>query len=248
MIVKNNRKQNNHYSNIMAELTQLKKELKNLSNPAQAKNLQRFFKTGKGEYGEGDVFLGIKVPVLRKVAGQYKNLSIKDTEELLNSGIHEHRMVSLFILVRKYNKEENKKEIFNLYLRNTGNINNWDLVDLSAPNIAGDYLLDKPRGILYKLAKSKDLWEKRIAILATFIFIRNGQYEDTLKISEMLLDDKHDLIHKGVGWMLREIGKRDRAAEETFLDKYYKRMPRTMLRYAIEKFDEEKRKHYLGKQ
>ncbi len=231
----------------MPTLTQLKNELKKLSDPSQAKILQRFFKTGKGEYGEGDVFLGIKVPVLRKIAGKYRDLSLKDTEALLNSGIHEHRMVAIFILVRKYNREENKKEIFNLYLANTDNINNWDLVDLSAPHIVGDYLLDKPRGILYKLAKSRKLWEKRISILSTFTFIRNGRYEDTLKISEILLFDSHDLIHKGVGWMLRELGKRDRDTEEAFLDKYYRKMPRTMLRYAIEKFDEERRRHYLAK-
>ena len=158
-------------------------------------------------------------------------------------------MTALFILIKQYEKadERKKKTIFDFYLKNTKNINNWDLVDLSAPKIIGDYLLEKPRNVLYRLVKSKNLWKRRIAILSTFAFIKNNEFDDTLKISEMLLSDKHDLIHKAVGWMLREVGKRDQKTEEKFLKKHYLRMPRTMLRYSIEKFDEKKRKFYLVK-
>jgi 3-methyladenine DNA glycosylase AlkD len=232
----------------MASLFQLKKELRKLAKPKQAEILQRFFKTGKGEYGEGDVFLGIKVPVQRQVARKYSILSLSDIKKLLRSKIHEERMVSLFILVSQYEKADKalKKEIFNFYLKNTAGINNWDLVDLSAPNIVGNFLLDKPRNILYKLAKSKMLWERRIAILATFAFIRNNDLKDAFKLSEILLNDKHDLMHKAVGWMLREEGKRDQPALERFLKKYAKKMPRTMLRYAIERFSEKKRQYYLN--
>ncbi|MBW2990249.1 DNA alkylation repair protein [Candidatus Woesearchaeota archaeon] len=228
----------------------VKKALQTLANPNQAKLLQRFFKTGPGEYGEGDVFLGIKVPVQRKVANKFKDLSLKEVQVLLNSRIHEHRMVALFILIDKYKKADSKvkKQIFDLYLKNTKNINNWDLIDLSAPSIVGNYLLDKKKDILYKLAHSKSLWEKRISILATFEFIANKETKDTLAIAEILLHDKHDLIHKGVGWMLREVGKRvSQAEEEKFLKKHYKVMPRTMLRYAIERFDEKKKKFYMKK-
>jgi len=167
-----------------------------------------------------------------------------DIQKLLDSKIHEHRLVGLLILVDKYEKSNNK-EIVDFYLANTKNINNWDLVDLTAHKILGHYLLDKDRTLLYNLARSNDLWEKRISIISTFYFIKNNDFKDALKISEILLNDKHDLIHKAVGWMLREIGKRDQKAEEKFLKKYYKKMPRTMLRYAIEKFDEKKRKAYL---
>lgn len=231
------------------DIRKLQKDLQKLANSEKAKILQRFFKTGKGGYGEGDVFLGVMVPEQRKVAKKYKDLTLKEIQQLLNSKIHEHRLTSLFILVDKYKKadEKTKKKIFDFYLKNKNNINNWDLIDLSAPNIIGDYLLDKPRDILYKLAKSKSLWERRISILSTAAFIRNGQFDDTLRISEILINDKHDLIHKGVGWMLREVGKRNQAIEERFLKKYYKKMPRTMLRYAIEKLPENKRKFYLGK-
>ena len=228
----------------------VKKELQPLANPKQAKLLQRFFKTGPGEYGEGDVFLGIKVPVQRQVAKKYKDLSLKDIQVLLNSKIHEHRMVGLFILIDKYKNadDKGKKQIFDLYLKNTNNINNWDLIDLSSPSIVGNYLLDKKRDILYKLAHSKSLWEKRISILATFEFIANKESKDTLAIAEILLHDKHDLIHKGVGWMLREVGKRvSQAEEEKFLKRHYKIMPRTMLRYAIERFDDKKKKFYMKK-
>ena len=228
---------------------QIKKDLLQLSDPERAKNLSWFFKTGKGQYGEGDVFLGITVPEQRKVAKKYTDLSLNDLQELLNSEIHEHRFTALVILISKYRKaeESSKKEIFDFYLRNTKNINNWDLVDLSAPRIIGDYLLNKDRTTLFKLARSNILWERRISILSTFTFIDNCDFEDALSISELLLHDEHDLIHKAVGWALREIGKRDQNVEEKFLTKHYPNLPRTMLRYAVEKFDEKKRKKYLTK-
>ena len=228
-------------------LDQIKTDLSKRSNHEKAKKLSGFFKTGKGQYGEGDIFLGIPVPEQRKVAKRHIDLPLNDIQELLNSKIHEHRLTALLILVSKYGKADNsgKNKIFSFYLRNTGNINNWDLVDLSAPKIVGDYLINKDTSILFKLAKSNNLWERRIAILSTFKFIRNNDFEDALSISELLLNDEHDLIHKAVGWMLREIGKRDQETEERFLRKYSIQMPRTMLRYAIEKFDETKRKFYL---
>jgi len=228
----------------------IKEDLRKLANPSKAKILQRFFKTGKGEYGEGDVFLGVMVPEQRKVAKKYKDLSLGDIQKLLSSKVHEHRLTSLFILIDKYKKAEEaeKKKIFDFYLKNTKNVNNWDLIDLSAPKIVGHYLLDKERDILYKLAKSPSLWERRIAILSTAEFIKNNEHKDTLAISKMLLNDVHDLIHKGVGWMLREVGKWvDQEIEEEFLKKHHKKMPRTMLRYAIEKFDEKKKRFYMGK-
>ncbi|MFC1801386.1 DNA alkylation repair protein [Nanoarchaeota archaeon] len=228
-------------------LENLKKELERLGNKKQAEILQGFFKTGKGQYGNGDIFMGIKVPIQRKVAKKYLEMELKHLQKLLNSKIHEYRLIALFILIDLYKKAKNKKEIFDFYLQNTKNINNWDLVDLSAPNIVGDYLLDRSRRVLYKLARSKHLWEKRIAILATYAFIKKGEFEDTLKIAEILLKDKHDLIHKSVGWMLREVGKRSQKTEEKFLKKFYKEMPRTMLRYSIERFSEEKRKYYMKK-
>jgi 3-methyladenine DNA glycosylase AlkD len=229
-------------------LDQIKRDLSQLSNPEKAKKLSGFFKTGKGQYGEGDIFLGIPVPEQRKVAKRYIDLTLNDLQELLSSKIHEHRLTALLILVSKYEKADNsgKDEIFSFYLKNTEYVNNWDLVDLSAPKIVGDYLFNKDTSILFKLAKSNNLWERRIAVLSTFKFIRNNDFEDALSISELLLDDKHDLIHKAVGWMLREIGKRDQEIEERFLSRYCMQMPRTMLRYAIEKFDENKRKFYLA--
>ena len=239
---------NDYKENDKMMLDQLKKDLSQLSNPVKAKILSRFFKTGKGQYGEGDIFLGIPVPQQRKVAKRYVNLSLNDLQKLLFSKIHEHRLTAIIILVSKYKKADyiNKSEIFNFYLKNTKNINNWDLVDLSAPKIVGDYLINKDTAILSELAKSNNLWERRIAILSTFTFIRNNNFEDALNISELLLQDKHDIIHKAVGWMLREIGKRDQETEEQFLNKYCIKMPRTMLRYAIEKFSENKRKFYLN--
>ena len=233
-----------HYS-IM--LFQLKQKLQQLANPEKAKQLQRFFKTGKGEYGEGDIFLGIIVPEQRKIAKQFQELSLNEIQKLLNSKIHEHRLIALLILIDKYKKasEYEKQDIFNFYLENTNNINNWDLVDLSAHKIIGDFLQEKRADILYELAKSKNLWEKRISIISTFAFIRNNQFEEALKISEILLNDSHDLIHKAVGWVLREIGKKNQNVEEEFLKKHYIQMPRTMLRYALEKLNPKRRQQYL---
>ncbi len=227
----------------------LVKELEKLKDPQRAENSQWYCKTGKGEYGEEDVFLGVSLPLQRQTARKYKDLALSDLQQLLDSKIHEHRQVALIILVAQFKKasEETKKRMVNFYLKNTKRINNWDLVDGSTPHILGEWLLGKDRSILYKLAKSDNLWERRISIMVTFAFIKNNQFEDTFKIAEILLSDKHDLIHKAVGWMLREVGKRDLAAEEKFLQKHYQQMPRTMLRYAIEKFPEKKRKFYLGK-
>jgi 3-methyladenine DNA glycosylase AlkD len=215
----------------------------------KAKKLASFFKTGKGQYGEGDVFLGIAVPKQRKIARKYVDLSFDNIQKLLRSEIHEHRLTALIILVSKFEKADDidKERIFHFYLENIEYVNNWDLVDLSAPKIVGDYLFDKDRSILFRLAKSSNLWKRRIAILSTFYFIKNDDFKDSLTISELLLEDEHDLIHKAVGWMLREIGKRDQELLENFIDKHCLHMPRTMLRYAIEKFDESKRKFYLNR-
>ena len=225
-------------------------ELKLLANSVQAKNLQRFFKTGKGEYGEGDVSLGIKVPQIRSIVRKYwKETNLKVAEELLHSKYHEMRMCALLILVERYKKIASEREkIFRIYIASAKYINNWDLVDLTAPQIVGGYLADKPKTILYQFAKSKNLWERRIAILTTFNYIYQGESQETIKIARILLHDPHDLIHKAVGWMLREVGKRvDEKILTNFLDKRYKEMPRTMLRYAIEKLSEKKRKYYLSK-
>ena len=229
------------------QISKLKLKIKTLADKEVAETMQWFFKTGKGDYGEGDIFIGLKVPVQRKLAREFKDLSLAEIKELLSSSIHEERLISLFILIDKYQKadEKGKKVIFNFYLKHRKGINNWDLVDISAPKIVGRYLLEKNKSILIKFAVSKNLWERRIAILSTQEFIKNNNYKPTLQIARMLLKDKHDLIHKAVGWMLREIGKKDITVEENFLMDHYKRMPRTMLRYAIEKFPETKRKKYL---
>lgn len=232
---------------------QIIKQINSLANPVQAQVLQRFFKTKPGQYGEGDKFLGLKVPQIRKISKDFSEAQLSDLQKLLNSKIHDYRLAALSILVIQFNLAlKNKdyktcKTIYEFYLKNTKNINNWDLVDLSTPNIVGAYLLLNPtkRRVLYKLAKSKDLWEKRIAIISTFTFIKNNDFNDTLAIAKMLLKDKHDLIHKAVGWMLREVGKRNVKVEESFLKEYYKTMPRTALRYAIEKFSPVKRQKYL---
>jgi len=230
-------------------LNSLLRELKNSADPEKEKIFISFFKTGKGEYGEGDKFLGITVPCLRAISKKYQGLDLKDLQKLLNSKIHEFRLSALMILRFKYDKaDENSKEnIVKFYLKNTKNINNWDLIDLSCQYILGKWFLDRDKKILYQLVRSKNIWERRIAIISTFEFIRNNQCIDTLKISEILLNDKHDLIHKAVGWMLRELGKRDKKTEIDFLNKYYKAMPRTMLRYAIEKFNDKEKRFYLGK-
>lgn len=224
-------------------------QLKKLANPQKAVAVARFFKTGKGEYGEGDVFLGITVPQIRIIAKQCKDLSLKEIEKLLQSKIHEERLLALITLVNQFKKanEDKQKQIFDLYLGNTKYINNWDLVDSSAEYIVGGYLMNRSKNILKPLAQSNLLWERRIAIIATFHFIKQKQHEHTFTIAKILVKDEHDLIHKAVGWMLREVGKRiSEAIEETFLQQHYQQMPRTMLRYAIERFDEKKRKKYLN--
>jgi 3-methyladenine DNA glycosylase AlkD len=223
------------------------KRLKKLGNKEHATVSQRFFKTGPGEYGEGDIFIGIRVPVLRKLVKEYKDLPVSDIKILLRSPLHEERLFAILLFVRKFETGDDdiKKNIYDLYLKSTEFINNWDLVDTSAEHIVGAYLTDKSKRPLYRLAKSNRLWERRIAIMATFHFIKRREFSETLKISNMLLADRHDLIHKATGWMLREIGKRDLKTEETFLKVHYKKMPRTMLRYAIEKFSEKKRQRYL---
>jgi 3-methyladenine DNA glycosylase AlkD len=228
-------------------LTLIHNELLRYADQKQALILQRFFKTGPGEYAEGDKFLGIKVPVLRGIARQHQDLSLKETENLLHSSFHEERLLALFILIFHFNKADSKKKekIYRLYLKSTRYINNWDLVDVTAKFIVGAFLLDKNKGILSELAQSKDMWERRIAILSTFHFIEKGRFDDTLRIAKILLNDREDLIHKALGWMLREVGKRSLNTEECFLKKYYKVMPRTALRYAIERFPEKKRQAYL---
>ena len=228
-------------------LESITKELNLAADPTRAKILAGFFKTGKGQYGEGDFFWGITVPECRGIAVRYSHLSFAEIQKLLKSKIHEHRLTALLILVHQYKTGDSswRKEIYDFYLENTSYINNWDLVDLTADKILGNYLLDKDPSILLKLSKSSVLWERRIAIIATFAFIRRNKYDRTFQISKILLDDTHDLIHKAVGWMLREVGKRDLNAEERFLRKYYKNMPRVMLRYAIERFSKDKQNKYL---
>ncbi|MFA5228478.1 MAG: DNA alkylation repair protein [Candidatus Paceibacterota bacterium] len=226
-------------------MVDIEKEIQSKKDPIRAKILSRFFKTGKGEYGEGDIFLGIVVPVQRIIAKKHKDVSLKEVQKLLNSEIHEYRLTGLLILVEKYKEE--KELIYNFYIKNFKNINNWDLVDLTAPKIMGDFLEGKNKDILYSLSISSNLWERRIAIVTTFAFIKNNDFKDALKISKILLNDKHDLIHKAVGWMLREIGKRNKEKEKEFLNKYYQFMPRTMLRYSIEKFNPKEKEFYMKK-
>ncbi len=225
----------------------IQKRLRQFASREKAKVLKRFFKTGPGEYGAGDIFLGVMVPNVRKVAMEFQGAPLTEVIKLLRSGIHEERLLALLMLVSAYAKGDDalKKKIYGLYLKNTKYINNWDLVDLSAPNIVGSYLLDKSRKPLYVFARSKDLWKRRIAILATFQFIKQNDFDDTLGIAKILLMDDHDLLHKAVGWMLREVGKRSLPVEEKFLRQHYKNMPRTMLRYAIERFPEGKRRKYM---
>lgn len=227
--------------------TQVTKKLKKLGTPKRAKASARYFKTGKGQYGYGDVFLGLNAVDQRKIAKEFSDLPIPEIKKLLLNKYHECRLTGLLILVLQYKKADGRQrnKIAKFYLSNTKRVNNWDLVDLSAPNILGNYLLNKNRAVLYKLAKSENLWEKRIAILATFAFIKEDDFKESLKIAEILINDKHDLIHKAIGWMLREIGKRSLATEEKFLQEHVLRIPRTTLRYAIERFPENKRQRYL---
>jgi 3-methyladenine DNA glycosylase AlkD len=225
----------------------IQKRLKSLGNRKHAAVSQRFFKTGPGQYGEGDVFIGVRVPVLRKLAKEYSDLAVEDIAILLQSHIHEERLLALLLLVGSFLKgdEAAKTSIYAIYLNNTGYINNWDLVDSSAEHIVGAYLMNRSKSLLYRLAESENLWERRISIMSTFHYIKRHQFSETLKISKILLSDRQDLIHKATGWMLREIGKRHLQIEENFLKVHYQKMPRTMLRYAIEKFPEQKRQRYL---
>ena len=230
-----------------ASAAAIHKELRALSAPETAAILQRFFKTGPGQYGEGDVFLGIKVPPLRALAKRHRDTDLGVIGALLSSRYHEERLFALLLLMQFYRDgtEQDKTAAYELYLANTHRINNWDLVDVSAPHIVGRHLQDRSRQLLRKLARSPSLWERRIAILSTFHFIRLNDFDDALRISGILLHDEHDLMHKAVGWMLREIGKRDLTREEGFLVRHYRAMPRTMLRYAIERLPETRRKKYL---
>jgi len=216
-------------------------------DPQRAKDLQRYFKTGPGEYGEGDIFWGLRVPEIRRLAKEYQSIPLSTAVQLLHSPVHEARLLALLIMVGAYKQGDVllQEKIYHTYLGNTRFINNWDLVDLSADHIIGAHLWTLTRDPLRTLASSKLLWERRIAIMATFHFIKKGEFSETLRIARMLLQDSEDLIHKAVGWMLREIGKRDQTTEESFLKTRYKIMPRTMLRYAIEKFPEDLRQRYL---
>jgi len=229
-------------------LEALRRELRALADPTKAAVLQRFFKTGPGEYAEGDQFLGVKVPSLRALVKRYRELSTASVLELLGSPLHEERLLALLLLVQRFQRanEQERRSIYRTYLVNTAYINNWDLVDSSAEHIVGAWLCDKSRRPLHTLARSTSVWERRVSILATFHFIKQYEFDETLAIATQLLDDGHDLIHKAVGWMLREVGKRDRKAEEAFLLQHYRQMPRTMLRYAIEKFPEQRRRRYLA--
>ncbi len=227
----------------------VKQKLSSLASPDVAKSSMRFFKTGPGDYGEGDILIGIKVPTLRTVSREFRSLPLEEVETLLNSPIHEERHLALMILVLQVAKCDDayRRAAFDFYLENTKFINNWDLVDCSAPQVVGGYLLDKSRKPLFQLTKSKSLWERRIAIVSTQHFIRHDDFGNTLTISEKLLNDEEDLIHKASGWMLREVGQKAQAVLEAFLDQHAAAMPRTMLRYAIEKFPPDQRRAYLDR-
>jgi len=221
----------------MPKADQIKKELKERVTPGKATLLARYFKTGKGEYGEGDRFLGVMVPQQREVAKMHRDLPLKDVLTLLEGEFHEHRLTGILILTYKYERADEalQKEIYDFYYKHRKYVNNWDLVDLSCHKIMGAYLLNKKRDVLYQLARSRSLWDRRIAMISTFAFLRESDFEDALKLAEILMHDEHDLIHKAVGWVLREIGKKDADVLRAFLRKYHKEMPRVMYRYAIEK-------------
>jgi len=231
-----------------AQTKRIIKRLKELGDSDIAAHSQRFFKTGKGEYGEGDRFLGIRVPVIRKCVREYRDIALADTLELLKSPFHEARHLAVLILVAKFSTKKMRDQqggIYRAYLKHTAFINNWDLVDCSAEHIVGAYLFTRNRKPIYRLIRSKDLWERRIGVMSTFHFVKKNNFQDTLAVAELLLHDQEDLIHKAVGWMIREVGNRNRNSAEGFLAKHYRQMPRTMLRYAIEKFPEMERKAYL---
>lgn len=231
----------------MATAADVKRALQRLANPAKAKILARFFKTGRGEYGAGDQFLGIVVPQQRMVAKQFRDLPLSEVKKLLASAPHEHRLTALLILTYRYPDADAKmkKKIYEFYLHNMRAVNNWDLVDLSAPSIVGEYLVARSHQVLYALVRSPSIWERRIAVLATFAFIKRGDLDDTFRLARLLLRDEHDLLHKAAGWMLREAGKRDERALENFLQRHAAAMPRTMLRYALERLPDAKRRYYL---
>ena len=231
---------------------EVRRALRRLADPAKARVLQRFFKTGPGEYGAGDRFLGITVPQVRALCKQFPSLTFSDIRSLVRSVFHEERLFALIWLVLRFKnaQQPERKRIYDFYLAHTAHINNWDLVDLSTEYIVGPYLRlycsrSRAMGVLKRLARSPDIWERRIAMVATFDFIRADDFAPCLEIAAVLLDDRHDLMHKAVGWMLREVGKRDQAVEEGFLQPVYRGMPRTMLRYAIERFPHKRRKAYL---
>ena len=225
----------------------VEKELNKYEDPADAVFSQRFFKTGEGEYGAGDIFIGLRVPQTRKIAKQFRDLSLVEIEKLLESPVHEHRLCAVIIMTEQAKRADVqlKKELYELYLTRSDRINNWDLVDVSCRDIVGGYLMDRPRKILYKLAKSKDIWERRIAIVSTWQFIRVGQLDDTFAIAELLMKDTHDLIHKAAGWMLREAGKKNEQALKDFLDACAAIMPRTMLRYSVERLHATDKLQYM---
>ena len=223
-------------------------EIRALANKERADHSKSFFKTGKGEYGYGDIFLGVRTPQIRLIAKKHIGISTTEMQTFIKSKYHEERLLGLIILVNKYSKAKDEKvrnQLYKIYVSSFKYVNNWDLVDVTCPHVIGKHLMNKERSILYSWAKSNDIWTKRIAIVSTHWFIRKNDLDDTFKIAEILLNDEHDLIHKAVGWMLREAGKRDLEKEEIFLKKHYKNMPRTMLRYSIEKFPEPKRQKYL---
>jgi len=226
---------------------EIHRELESLADPCHAAILQRFFKTGPGEYGEGDRFRGIRVPVLRKVARKYRHLSLAEAGRLVQSAFHEDRLLALLILIHLYYQGDSavRDAIHRLYLEHRSFVNNWDLVDASAPHLVGHYLRNRSTDPLTRLADSRVVWERRMAIIATFHFIKQGDHDETLRVARLLLGDPEDLIHKAVGWMLREVGKRDVTEAEAFLQAHYRQMPRTMLRYAIERFPEARRQAYL---
>ena len=231
----------------MSILADLRSHIRQFQDPRKAEALRRFFKTGPGQYGEGDIFLGLTVPDCHKVAKVYDDMSWSGVKILLTSKYHEERLIALLIMVRQFKKGDElvKTRIYNHYLKSTKHINNWDLIDLSAPRIVGSYLEKRSRQPLVQLAKSGNLWKKRISIIATYSFIKQRDFEATFRLADILLSDKHDLIHKATGWMLREAGKKDVPTLKKFLKSRYQKMPRTMLRYSIERFSQRERKKYL---
>jgi 3-methyladenine DNA glycosylase AlkD len=234
-------------TSVEISLPVLRSRLRQLASPVHARNLSWFFKTAPGEYGSGDKFIGLRVPVLRRLAREFRSLPLSAAAKLLQSPIHEERLLALILLVNACERadEAQRTEIYEIYLAHLDHVNNWDLVDVSAPRIVGRHLAGRSRRILFRLARSKNLWRRRVAVLATFNFISTRDFADSLRLAELLRDDEHDLMHKAVGWMLREIGKRDEAVLKIFLKEHAAQMPRTMLRYAIEKFPERERRRYL---